>query len=197
MKKIALGLLITLSLGVTSGCFGGGDDEAAYQGLVLPAGAYAFFESSDFLIQHPREWEVKSNEQVSSEFRDSIVSVFLSNFKDPFFTPVITIEKIKVTEDEANASFADDMIRQNEASLIEYEEVERITFSSAIGDESVTATLVRFTGKRRLQDNELEFLQAYFADSGVGYIVTGAYDPNDDNNESDKIVNSLQTFRLK
>ena len=194
-RRILIGLLVSLSL-VLSGC-GGKNNNEAFSGLILPSENYTFFETSDFIFQYPRDWDVKSRSQVDAQFSDTVRAVFTSNFKDPFFTPVLTVEGIAVTEGVGNPAFADQMIRKNEAVLIDYTEIERLTVPSLVGDSAVTTSLIRFSGKEKLQNDTLEFVQVYLAKGSVGFVVSGAYDPGSDTNEAEKIINSLQTFRLK
>lgn len=194
-RKLIAGLLIGLSL-ILSGCGGQNNDES-FQGLILPSENYTFYETDSFIFQYPRDWEVKNADQVDTLFSDTIKAVFTSNLRDQFFTPTITVERIPVEEVAGSSTFADQMIRRNEAVLIDYEETERLTVPTRVGDTAVTTTLVRFEAKEKLQDNITEFIQLYLYKGEMGYIITGAYDPTSDLSESDKIVNSLQTFRLK
>jgi hypothetical protein len=195
-KKLFAGLLITLSL-VLVGCGSGNTEEVSTVALVLPAETYKIYDADNFTLQYPRDWETKNKSQVASQYKDSVQAVFISNFKDQFFTPVITVELVAVEEGVGNPGFADEMIARNEAVLIDYEELERLTIPTVIGSDVVNTYLVRFQGKEKLQDDTLEFLQTYLAFGSAGFVATAAYDPTSDLNEAEKLVNSLQTFKLK
>lgn len=195
-RKLAVGLLIGLSM-VLAGCGGSNTNDVSTVALVLPAENYKIFEGNGFTLQYPRDWETKNKSQVAEQYKDSVEAVFISNFKDQFFTPVITVELLAVQEGVGNPGFADEMIARNEAVLIDYEEQERLTIPTVIGNEVVNTYLIRFRGKEKLQDDTLEFLQTYLAHGASGFVVTAAYDPTSDLSEAEKLVNSLQTFKLK
>jgi len=196
-RRFFLGLLMAV-LGVT--LIGCGDSvvvEKAQIGLVLPAENYESFETEFFFMQYPRDWEVKNHSQVASQFKETVQAVMVSNFKDPFFTPVITVEAIKNVDNLGNPEFAEAFIKKNESELISYEEIERKSIPLNVGSEAVNSYLVKFKGKEKLQDDVLEFLQVYLAGEEWGYVVTAAFDPNSEGLEIEKMVQALQTVRMK
>ena len=93
--------------------------------------------------------------------------------------------------------FAESLIASNEKRVINFTEVERMNETITVGGVTSDTILLRFTGKENLADETLEFLQVYGVKGTNGYVVTGAYDPNDQDNEATKIVQSLQTFKIK
>lgn len=195
MKKI-LALILTIFTALAlSGCFGGTDAENV--GLVLPTENYSYFETSEFSIQYPLGWTTLTKSQISEQFKDNIEVAFTSNFKDPFFTPTITVEKVALDTALSVTAFADAMIKQNQGMLINFTEIERQSVSTLVTGQTVLATLIRFSGKEKLQDDTLEYLQIYLNNGTTGFIATAAYDPNDENNQADKVVDALRTLKLK
>jgi hypothetical protein len=194
-KKIVLSGVLASTL-LLSGCLGG-EAETESVGLVLPEANYAFYSSPEIQIQYPINWKVSSKEEISSKYKESIEVAFTSNFKDPFFTPTLTIEKIKAPNFKSSEEFADDVIKRNANSIVQYAQIEKQTVSTSIGSAPEITTLVRFGGKQKLQDDPLEYIQLFLLEGETGYIATAAYDPTDDNNEADKLIEAIRTFRLK
>ena len=190
MKQILTTIFVGIFLASLIGCGGNSAPDLTQS---LPVANFVMFNGADFSIQHPKDWKIKKDEQLDSELRKTIQVALISNFKDPFFTPVITVEKIGVAEGTTSLKFAEGMVSKNESGLVGYEEVERkdIVLSGA------QTLFVRFRGKEKLQDNVLEFLQVYLVKGTSGFIVTGAYDPFDDDSEVVKIAQSLESFLLK
>lgn len=199
MRRILVGLISVLSVFLLSGCFGfGGDDPGTGSGVDNVN--YSAYSTDDFLIRYPRNWKDKKGNELNDDIRSTVEVAFVSNFKDSFFTPVITVEKIALGEDGATLSssdFADLQAKYNEESLVNYDELERSDLSLVVGGGSSLTKLIRFQAKERLQDDTIEFLQVYLASGGFGYTVTGAYDPHDEDSEAAKIVESLRSFSLK
>lgn len=194
MKKVLVSGLIGSTL-VLSGCFGGGSSETSTESLSTEN--FATFDNKVVAMQYPVNWKLKTGDQIDSDMRDSLIAVMTSNFKDPFFTPVITIEQVAVSEGVGSVDFAESTIKSNSLRLIGYEELERKDITTYKGGVAVNTKLVRFRGKEKLDDQVLEFLQVFLTQDGIGYTVTGAYDPNDEDSEASKIVQSLNTFSLK
>jgi hypothetical protein len=194
-KKIVLSGVLASTL-LLSGCLGG-EAETESVGLVLPEANYAFYSSPEIQIQYPINWKVSSKEEISSKYKESIEVAFTSNFKDPFFTPTLSIEKVKAASFKSSEEFADDIMKRNANSLVQYSQIEKQTVSTSIGSAPEITTLVRFSGKQKLQDDPLEYIQMFLLEAETGYIATAAYDPTDDNNEADKLIEAIRTFRLK
>lgn len=192
--KFLKALLISISIVALSGCGGGNDEQVD---STLPAGTFGAYNADEFVVNYPVNWTIKKGNQLDDRIKDNISVAFISNFKDPFFTPVVTIEKIAVSEGTTTSSFADNIISMNESNLVNYSEIERSDIQTSVGTNVVLTKLVRFQAKEQLQDDTLEFLQTYLSDGEFGYVVTGAYDPNDEDSEASKMVQSLQSFKLK
>lgn len=193
-KKILL--VATVSIMFLAGCGGSGSSQADTIGLTLPAANYTTFTASEFRIQYPIDWEVLSQQEISSRFRQRLEVAFLSNFRDLFFTPVITVEKVELTESMNSMQFADQNIARNASTLIDYVLVDRQPVTLERQGAPVLTEIVKFRGKQRIQDDVLEFIQIYAVQGADGLIVTGAYDPTSDRTQEDKIVNSLKTLKL-
>ena len=195
LKKILITGIIGSTL-VLGGCFGGGNSDSDAGG-VLPSENFATFDNKEVSIQYPANWKLKSGNQINTDLQDSVVAIMTSNFRDPFFTPVITVERVAVGESVGSVNFAEATIEANEEELVSYEELERKDITTLIGAGAVNTKLVRFRGKQGLDGQVLEFLQIFLVKDGIGYTVTAAYDPNDEENEAAKLVQSLETFSLK
>lgn len=194
LKKLIIGISCC-SLLLLAGC--SSNDSEAESGLILPEANYIFYSNDDLSIQYPRNWDVISKTELNSKFQANLEVAFRSNFKDLFFTPVITVEKLKTAADDSSLTFADNAISRNENSLIEYVLIDKQTISTLIGAKLVETSITKFRGKEKLQDDTLEYVQTYLTNDEIGFIVTAAYDSTDNKVEVEKIVNSLRTFKLK
>lgn len=197
MKKFLRFLLLLGLLLCLMACSSSVDVAEDQTGLVLPAETYSFYDTSDFSIQYPVNWKILPKQQISEKFQETAEVAFISNFKDLFFTPVVVIEKVSFDTQKNQEDFANESLSQYKSSMSKFDEIERQSISLVSGTNAVISRLIRFTGKSRLQDDTLEYLQTYLASGDSGYIVTAVYDPTDDNNESDKLVNVLRTFKIK
>jgi hypothetical protein len=194
IKKILL-LCFTFSFLILAGCSGSSSAPETI-GLTLPAANYSNYATADFRIQYPIDWEVLSQQEISSKFRQRLEVAFLSNFKDLFFTPVITVEKVALTENINSMEFADQNISKNASTLIDYILVDRQPVTLERKGSPVLTEIVKFRGKERIQNDILEYIQIFAVKDQSGFIVTGAYDPTANRTEEDKIVNSLKTLKL-
>jgi len=192
LNKFIVSLVVGSSLLGITGCFSGDDapiDES------LSSENFSTYSDDAFIIQYPKNWKIKDTE-LDSDVKDTIEVAFISNFKDPFFTPVITVEKIAVAEGKTTAKFGDENISLNE-NLVSFEELERVDLPLVVGESAVLSKLIRFQAKQALGDDTLEFIQTYLVKGGLGYVITGAYDANDDDAEASKMIQTLKSFRLK
>jgi hypothetical protein len=191
--KFALVAVISLSM---MACSSVAESEDTV-GLVLSESNFKIYSAADFQIQYPVNWSVLSKSEVSSKFKESLEVAFISNFKDLFFTPVITVEKVQVTAGITSEQFADSVIARNSANLIDYALVDRQSMSTLVKGQTVLTSIAQFTGKEKLADDTLSYLQTFLVAGDIGYIVTGAYDSTDNRAETEKMTQSLRTFRLK
>jgi hypothetical protein len=195
MKRIFISLLVGSTL-ILGGCFGGGSSDTGGVEVLSPEN-FATFDNKTVSVQYPVNWKLVSGSQVPTDKQGAIIAYMTSNFKDPFFTPTITISQSAVSEGTGVIAFAESNIATNQTELVSYEELERKDLTTYIGANVVNTKLVRFRGKDGLDGQLIEFIQTYLVDDGVGYTATAAYSPDDEDSEAVKIVQSLNTFRLK
>lgn len=196
MLKRNIILLLTVFTIFLTGCGGSGGSSSESIGLTLPEANYTTFNTTDFRIQYPIDWQVLSQQDISSRFRQRLEVAFMSNFKDLFFTPVITVERVSLSEAMNSMEFADQNIAQNSSTLIDYILIDRQPVTLERRGSPILTEIVKFRGKQRIQDDVLEFIQIYAVRDSSGFIVTGAYDPASNRTDEDKIVNSLKTLKL-
>jgi hypothetical protein len=193
LKKFVLAVMFTSVL-ILTGC--SGSSESDQVGLVLPEENYKFYKSTDLQMQYPMNWKVMTKAEIGTKFKESFEVAFVSNFKDPFFTPTVTVEKVLLESELTSEAFADSVINQNKESLVNYAEIERQTVSTLVGNEPTLTTLVRFSGKEKIQDDLVEYVQIFLTKGEIGFVGTAAFDPTDENSEFDKMVDTLRTIKL-
>ena len=181
---------VGLSLIALAGCFGfGGNDEVVVQDL--PVDQYALHESGAYRINYPIGWQVRTD--FSGDIERATEVAFVSNVKEVFFTPVVTVASQPVGSEVTSRDFALNIIEQNKQILVAYNELERTEVATVDGE----GVLVRFTGKTEAADSPVEYLQTYHVSADRGYVITGAHDPNGDPLLFERLVDSVRSFVLR
>lgn len=190
MRKLLTGFLLVLSLTLT-GCFGG-EATSVEEAPDLSTDTFEVFETERYRIFFPRGWKQRTD--FTSDVAQSTQVAFISNIKEVFFTPTVTVAAQSVSGTVAAEDFAKSVIEQNEKGLLNYQEVERR--SVQISEEAQTI-LVQFRGKRQPEGNIVEYFQTYYTKGGLGFVITGAHDPNGDAVLADRLIETVASFRLK
>jgi hypothetical protein len=193
MKKlIALVLILTSALSLT-GCFE--DDSAAVIQDPSQSPNYTKFETTDFSILYPNDWEVLQKDSFTSNVPASTIVIFRNNIKSDLFTANLNISQTTLTQKESLTSedFTTQTLNTEKFNLVNFQEIKREDFT--IGQEKTS--IVTFQGRKSVTDTLLNFEQICIARNGFGMIITAAYLPNEDQSVVLKLDEMIRSFTLK
>ncbi len=188
---------LTLLVGVVflSGC--GGADEALVSYNELPIESYDLYDTEEFRMQYPKNWDLLDGELVQERYKSSAKLVLVQDDKDAFFTPNIVVESFSVDESSGLEKTYESVWEDNEESLLIAEEVGRERFTTVANGSVSNGLLVEFTGKRKLEGDVLVYLQALVVAENEAWLATGAFDELDTEAQSAEMVEALKTLAVK
>lgn len=187
MKRIFLIILLLLPIG----CFGGGGQTTGIP--TLSSETYDLYETSAYLIQYPKGWKLRTDFPANIDAYTQVA--FISNIKEVFFTPTVTVAVENISDGVLTKDFAQKIIDQNGKSLLNYNLIDK---NEVVIDEAGNITyLIEFQGKNNPEDNLIDYLQTYFVADGKGFVVTGARDPNGDPILAERLLDTVRSFRLR
>ncbi len=190
MKKIITSLLIGISIFALAGC--SGKDDTQTTDTTIPTNL-AKFETTDFSILYPQEWEVLNQEKFPTNVPPSTIVVIRNNIKSEIFTANLNVSQSPLKETTTSKDFATATINAAQNNLINFKEISREKVAVA-GDETFIAT---FQGRKSATESLIEFKTLCLARNGFGIIITAAYLPNEDQIVVTKLSDMLKSFTLK
>lgn len=177
---------------ILPGCFGGDEEVIGDTNEVLPF--YRLVEKDDVSIQIPEDWEEITS--FSSEYPENTVIAFRNNIQESTFLANINIVKNTVTEGTSSSDYALDVIKTLSGQLINFKKISEEEFTINVGGTDVTSYRIEFEGTNDASKEARHFIQVYGVTGTTAYIVTGAYDENDDELAIDQVKQSIGTFEL-
>ncbi len=193
--KISPKILIPLlALLVLPGCLGGDGGETS----VDPTQKIAFYtpiEAEDFFMQVPEEWEVI--EQFSSSYPSNTVVAFRNNIKDNPFLANINVVRNEVAEGTLSGDYALQMAESIAQQMKNFKELNKEKIELTTPTEVVTSYIFEFQGTNDTAATDRRFIQMYGIKGTKAYIVTGTYDPEDDELAMDQVKKSVRSFGLR
>ncbi len=192
--KTIIALIIAVPIAL-SGC--GGEDTDQDTNQSTDTSGKLTFESKDFKILYPQDWEIITPNNFTSNVPAEIVVAFRNNIKNEVFTANVNISKTELTEEISSKDFALSSISKAQNSIVEYKEKERKTFKLQIRGETIETYIIDFEGKKSASAEIVHFKNLYIADNEKGYIVTGGYLPYEDGSVVKLISDMLESFSLE
>lgn len=193
-RKNLLVIGLATILGLT-GCFGGGDEEGSNQEI---AGSKRIYETDNFALAVPLEWEVVEPEQFTSNVPSGTAVVFVNDVKSDRFTANLNVLRTNFTEENINrGDFAISSVEQARSTLTSFSEgnIEEIEIS--FGEESIPGYISTFSGKRNATDPVIQWRQMTTIANGTGYTVSAAYISDENENVVKQLNEMLNSFALK
>lgn len=196
MKKITIYILFLVSLFAFSGCLGSTDNNGSTsvtQDLSIKA-----YETSDFSINIPRDWEIIEKADMRSDIPPEVRVMFLNNIKDPFYTASIVITSQALDIEYNNLDFAKLMVDKHKDTVNDFAELSResINLEYANGD-SVESMLLKFQGRETYDSDLINVQETYFVDSKTVYTITSGYAPYEDAGVIVQLTAALKSFQIK
>lgn len=196
MKKITIYILFLVSLFAFTGCF----DSLKGNGTTTVTEELneKTYETSDFSIKIPRDWEIIERADMRSDIPPEVRVMFLNNVKDPFYTASIVITSQALDTEYNNLDFAKLMIDKHKDTVNDFAELSResINLENSKG-ESVESMLFKFQGRETYDSDLINVQETYFVDSKTVYTITSGYAPYEDAGVIVKLTDALKSFQIK
>lgn len=195
MKKItAIAITLTSLLGLTA-CFGGGTDESIPTDTTPPA--YSKYDHSDFSVLYPKDWEILSTSDFTSNVPSSTVVAFRNNLKNDIFTANFNISQATIAAGTTSEDFALQTLNTEKYNLVGFTELSREAYT--LGDELTgeKSFISTFQGRKTVTENLVEFKQLCIARNGYGIIITAAHLPGEEQSVVMMLDEMLRSFTLK
>jgi hypothetical protein len=187
-KKFIVALIAVCLLVI--GCTGGESITASND--EIDTNLFDVYQTNDFAIGYPKGWKLKDD--FTSDLTQATEVAFISHVKEFFFTPTVSVSMREVTAGVKTLDFAKVVMAQNEKSLLNFNLVESVDFALPNVDASVLHT---FQGKVQAEGDLVEYFQTYAIFGSKAFIITGAHDPNGDPLLAERLLETLQNFRVR
>lgn len=190
MNKRKLTNLFLIPLFIFSGCIGGAADEAGNE-------VGNRYTTNDFNIEIGQDWESITGNQIPSAAPRDLQVAFQANIKNSKFTANVNVTAVDLGQSISSEDFAKESLRKIQSGLLGYNELSRENVSINVGEDSQTVENIKFEGKQAAAEPLIRFSQIYVTNENMGYVVTAAYLPD----EQESIVNvseeMLKSFTLE
>lgn len=190
MKKLFLLLITTILL---TGCFG---DENGNSGIIPSNPNYTVYKETDFSISYPKDWEIINKNTFTSNVPAETIIAFRNNLKNEVFTANTNISKIQIPEETTSEDLGKSTLLKSKESLVSFKELSKEPKIIKFGDTEIQTFISGFEGKKSTSDPIIKFKQLYVSMKGVGYVITGAYLPYEDESVVKMIDEMLHSFSL-
>lgn len=196
MKKIIIYVLFLVSFFTFTGCLGSTSNNGATS--VTQDLSIKIYETSDFSIKIPRDWETIEQADMRSDIPPEVRVMFLNNVKDPFYTASIVITSQALDIEYNNLDFAKLMVDKHKDTVNDFAELSResINLKNSKG-ESVESMLFKFQGRETYDSDLINVQETYFVDGKTVYTITCGYAPYEDQGVIVKLTDALKSFQIK
>lgn len=174
-----------LILAITSLLFTGCGDSEPTENPNDPGLGKISYETADFFIFAPEDWEILEKNDLPSDAPAEFIVAFKNNVKHDIFTASVGITKDTFANKITSEDFMIKSRPEIENAIVGYNEI------SAEG-----STLV-FEGKKSATAPNIRFKAIYIMNEKVGYTLTAAYVPDEDESVVNMTEEMLNSFTLK
>jgi hypothetical protein len=175
-----------------AGCFdfGGGTPAPAESDLNT-------YDTNILSIGIPKSWDVLEQDDFTSEVPQETLVVFRNNIKNETFTANINIVRKRLLEPLSSKEFAVMTNNRQREGLPDYNETSKDEFTVQVGDRQDDTYLVGYEARRSPDERLVKYLQIYAVKDNFGYIVTGAFSPQESTDIASLVTTSVKSFKLK
>ena len=198
MKKISLFALLLITPLFIAGC--GGDDEAANNSSGSAENAdKLMYETDNFSLLFPKDWEILESNSFTSNVPQETVVGLRNNLKSNIFTANINIAQTALEQEQTldSRDFAKSSLAEVKKSLVNFNQISLEDYNLTYGDEEIATYISDLEGRKTASEPTIHFKQLHIVNDGIGYTVTGAYTPNEDESVVTQIEETLKSFQLK
>lgn len=184
-------LVALLSLG---GCFNFSGEEAQQP---EPGGESSVYQTNDFSINIPADWEVIDENDFTPEVPDETVAVFRNNVKNENFTANVNVVQRGIQSPVTSMEYANLVNNRQKSGLVDYRETRKETISIASGDQKEDTYFIAFEARKSSSDPLIRYFQTYGVRGNSAYIVTGALSTQENESTVQTVEKIVRSFRLR
>lgn len=197
LSKILITSTVVLSL---AGCslFSSDTDTSSTGPTTSTNPNKVIYESSDFNITVPRDWEILDNEKLPAGSPQSIIVAFKNNIKNKKFIANMNVSEYdtkdqKTTQEEVVKSMKDNF----KNTLIDFKDLGDQKVNVNANKTPISAIITTFSGKSDAIEDSKNFKQLYVENNNIAYIITTSYGQDEDPEVIAKIDETINSFELK
>ncbi len=154
------------------------------------------YESGEFTITIPKEWEVINKEQFTSNIPKETEVVFRNNIKNETFTANTQVLKKPLQEEVSSLDYAR-MVMNREQDLYDFKELQRQEITLKINGQDEKTFLIKFEGRKSPEEKLVRYSQSYAVKGKKAYIVLAAYAPQENESVVKVMEDIVKSFSLK
>ncbi|MFA6521922.1 MAG: hypothetical protein WCT53_06115 [Candidatus Gracilibacteria bacterium] len=193
MKKTSIALAVVATILLT-GCFGNTNSATPANTQIT---GFKPYETSDFTIQIPEEWEVLTAANFRQDTPPNTVVAFRSNLRNPVFTANLIILKNDLSGEIPSIDYAKALQQKTATELNGYREL-TVSDYKLIVSKAETATLYESVEGRNMDSADLKVFEFISAVKGkTAYIVMGSMLTNEQEAVAKKIETAIKSFEVK
>lgn len=186
-----LAAFVLVAVFVFGGCFnlGGGGTTTDTTSKV--------YETNEYAIKIPREWEVIGKNEFTSEVPPETDVVFRNNVKNETFTANVVIVKNTLQENLPTLEYAKRVYNRQQSGLYDFKEVKKDPFKIKIGGKEEETFFLRFEARKSLDEQPVRYFQTYAVKGNNAYIITGGTSLQENEATAKLIEDTVKSFVLK
>lgn len=193
MRKLLTYLVILSSL-LLSAC--GSDENQQDQNQDQPGNTT--FQGDNFTITYPTEWEVITPEDLPAETPTNVLVGIRNNIRSEIFTANVNVLRSPaLTEGQTLEDLAKDTEQKAKNNLLEYQKLGNEDKEITMGDQTIDAKMLEYEGKISASSPLVHFTQVLVFTDSNGFVITGAYLPNEAENVRESISQIINSFQIK
>jgi len=189
LKKLSITLLIFPF--ILTGCLGTEDSQQE-----LTTGK-EIYQSNTYSIIYPTDWEVIDSSGFTSNVPNQTQIAFRNNIKSNIFTANLNISTTQITTGLSAEDFAKSNLKNAKNSLLDFQELNNINSIVFYGGNEHEAYTLEFSGRKSAVESVIHFKQLYTVRDNIGYIVTAAHLPDEDETIVKELDEMLNSFALE
>ena len=155
------------------------------------------YESTNFALFIPQEWEIIEKENLTSDISQEVTVAFRNNIKSEIFTTNMVITETAVEPTSNVEDFAKSTTVNIKKSLLNLGEIASTSSNIAYGETNLPTSTIEFEGKKSPGEPNIHFKLFFVTNNGIGYTITAAYLPTEDESAVKMTDEMLNSFTLK
>ncbi len=193
MKIQKIFAYILPALLVLGGC---GSDDSQSETDTEQAGKVKYV-STNFELFIPQEWEIIEKKDLTSSISQEVSVAFRNNIKSEIFTANMVITETAVESTTNVEDFAKSTTTNIKKGLLNLGEIASTSSNITSGETALPAITIEFEGKKGPGEPNIHFKLFFVVNNGIGYTITTAYLPTEDESVVKMTDEMLNSFTLK